>query len=87
MNNTLKASIVRELVSNAGSKIFSVTFIKKDGSIRKVNGQLVASPPTHKGYYDLFSVHLMNGQGVRTVSYNKVLRLASAGEIYQVSEA
>ena len=38
MTNTMSRAIVRELVKARGTKFASVTFIKKDGSERKVNG-------------------------------------------------
>ena len=39
MENTLNQSAIDKILSSNG-KIFSVTFIKKDGSLRTLNGRL-----------------------------------------------
>jgi hypothetical protein len=36
--NTLTAETVRTLISNKGTKIATITFIKADGSLRTING-------------------------------------------------
>lgn len=39
---------IRELIEASGSKFFSVEFVKKDGSLRKINGHL-RYVPGHDG--------------------------------------
>ena len=45
MTNTLNRTTVRDVIKGRGTKFASVTFIKKDGSERKVNG--LFKPSSH----------------------------------------
>lgn len=62
MTNTLNPTAVREAVADKGTKFATVTFIKKDGSIRTKNGLFRphskikgTGRPTPAGYIAIYS--------------------------------
>ena len=68
--NTMNRTTVRDVINSRGTKFASVTFIKKDGSERKVNGlfrpashivgnakgMIVSEAMKRNGYIPIFSV-------------------------------
>ena len=68
--NTMNRTTVRDVIKSRGTKFASVTFIKKDGSERKVNGlfrpashivgnakgMIVSETMKRNGYIPIFSV-------------------------------
>mgnify|MGYP000206331421 FL=1 len=82
----IQESIIRQTVQNAGKKFFTVHYIKDNGELRVLNGQLVKSAPTHKNHRELFCILLNNGQ-VRTARYNKIVSIRSQGLVISTKEA
>ena len=83
----INANTVRTIVSEAGTKIFTVTFLKKDGSVREMKNCLLReSPATHKNHSNLFCIEDIKSKQVRTADYGRVLRLASQGCTFESKE-
>jgi hypothetical protein len=83
----LNRNIVRKIVNEAGTKIFTVTFRKKDGSIREMNNCLLReSPATHKNHLNLFTIEDIKSKQVRTADYARILRIASQGMVIESKE-
>ena len=70
-------------------KIFHITFVKKDGTIRSfnarfgvhryLNGGKLKYDPDAKGNIIVFS---MEDRGYRTVNLNNILRIKTKGNVY-----
>jgi hypothetical protein len=88
MTNFLNRKEVDSILEDLHGQVVTVNFIKKDGSARKLNGQLVASPGSHNGYSDLFTIALANtskdNKGFRSASRDKITRIAGKGLVYAV---
>lgn len=83
----LRPNLVKQIVSEASSKIFTVTFLKKDGSVREMKNCLLReSPATHKNHTNLFTIEDIKSKQVRTADYSRVLRMASQGVIVESKE-
>lgn len=77
----------KRLILKQGSKIFCVTFTKKDGTVRKmlarrrvkkgVKGVGMAYNPDD---YDLITVFDMEKGAFRTVNLNTIISITAAGE-------
>lgn len=85
MKNLKTTQFIREFVGDTG-KIFSVTFIKKDGSVRSFNARfgvaknisgrgLTYSPEKH----NLLNVFSMDDNGYRMVTLSSILRIKANG--------
>lgn len=104
MNDTTKPKISKfkayELMKGSKGKIFTVTFIKKDGTLRKMNCRLgvkagLSQDPNKKGMsYNPDEKYLLNVYDVkskdekkknyRMVDLNTVMSLKTSGVEYQV---
>ena len=70
-------------------KIFNVTFIKKNGAIRRFNARLgvrkgvsgkgLSYNPADRNYLVVFS---MDDDGFRTIDLSNVIRLKANGQVY-----
>lgn len=79
----------KKLILEQGSKIFCVTFTKKDGTIRRmlarrqvkkgVKGVGMAYNPSD---YDLITVFDMEKNQFRTVNLNTIISIKAAGETH-----
>jgi hypothetical protein len=82
---------VRESIMNLKGKLFSVVFIKKDGSERKMlcrtgvkkglTGEGLAFDPIQK---NLVSVWDMQASGYRFIPVDRILSIKLQGETYEV---
>lgn len=93
---------VRMLVSSFGSKIFHVVFIKKDGTIRRMNVQQAAAVNHLKNNDDpavkdmlakrvrdnpsLINLWSINDKGFRSVSIDKIVTIHSGNKSFTVNQ-
>lgn len=76
-----------ELRERLGKRIFTVTFIKKNGEVRTINGMLGVTKHLkggEKSYndenYNYLTVYDFNVKGYRTVNLETILTLTANGE-------
>ncbi len=83
----INQSIVEHALSQVGSRIFSVTFVKRDGSVRKMNarigvhfalrgGKKTTDDATHQTVWDNHTMEY------RCFPKDRVLSLKVAGRVY-----
>jgi hypothetical protein len=80
---------IKEVIDLMGDKIFTVTFVKKDGTQRVMNarrgvkkgvkGVGMAYNPTEKG---LITVYDMQKQAFRMVNSNTIIKIVAEGTTY-----
>lgn len=82
---------ITELSKELGSKFFDITFIKKDGTLRSINGRLGVKKGLH-GWIrttdpdEYLIVWSMKDQGYRNIKLDKVLRIALSGQVIYSKE-
>ena len=88
MNQFLNRSEVNAILYDLQGQMVTVNFIKKDGTARKLNGQLVPSPGSHNGHSDLFTIALASSKkeskAFRSASRDKITRIAGKGKVFAV---
>lgn len=72
-------TIVQSLLDQKSSQIFTVYFLKKDGSPRSLNGILRDSPASHASHQNLFCVETFKPASVRSVDKSRILRISKSG--------
>jgi hypothetical protein len=82
-----------ELLKKSEGKMFGVTFVKKNGEIRNLNGRLgVHKYVTGVGLafdhndYGLITVFDIQKDAYRMVNIKTILQVRTGGEIYTVAE-
>lgn len=89
-NTTIERSKVRELLKSAGSTFFTVEFIKKDNTLRKLNGRLKVKSHLHGGksttahldkYITIFDVQK---EEYRNVNLETIQTVKLRGTFYEV---
>jgi len=80
-----------EIINNTKGKIFTVNFIKKDGSLRKMNCRQGVKKHLKGGKpaYDfkskgLISVYDLQSKGYRTININTLQTLKTENQTFQV---
>lgn len=69
---------ISKFVRKSAGKFFTVTFVKRDGSIRKLNGRLgVGRAPVQSGKY--FVVYDVKNMGFRHVRIDGIVSLTCEG--------
>lgn len=89
---TAQGKQFKSLILKNKGKFFSVDFIKKDGSLRTINGIVGIkeghtghNPVAHKMEYVTVVENLAGGEyRHRNVNVNTIKRLAVAGRVYKV---
>lgn len=79
-----------EIARIAGNKFISVSFIKKDGTPRTINGRLHVkrylkggdNPNTRKE--EFLIIYSLRDKGYRTVNLDTVFRIAASGKEYLI---
>jgi hypothetical protein len=88
MTNFLNRNEVDAILFDLQGQMVSVDFIKKDGTKRKLNGQLVPSPGSHNGHSNLFTIALASSKkdnkAFRSASRDKITRIAGKGKVFAV---
>lgn len=80
-----------EISRIAGSKFITVSFLKKDGTPRTINGRLHVkrylkggdNPNTRKD--EFLIIYSMRDKGYRTINLNSVFRVAAGGKEYLIA--
>ena len=90
MNTTVQT--VKDLVTLTGGKFFTILFIKKDGTTRKMQARIGvkkglvksgdARPKAPSKNQDLISVYDVKAKGYRSVDANRVLSIKCGGIEY-----
>jgi hypothetical protein len=69
---------ISKFITKSGGKFFTVTFVKNNGEVRKLNGRLgVKNAPMKKGNY--FLVYDVQALGYRMVASDKIISLTCEG--------
>ena len=82
---------IKQISEELGSKFFDITFIKKDGTTRSINGRLGVKKGLHGGVRTTdpdkyLIVWSMKDQGYRNIAMDKVLRIALSGKVIYTAE-
>ena len=80
----INKNAVRGILESLGGRFVTINATKKNGKPTKHNGQLRASPPSHEGKANLFTIEKSNKGGFRSFSDDQVTRIAGNGEVYAV---
>lgn len=84
----LNKNEVNPILESLAGQMVTVDFIKKDGSSRRLNGQLVESPSSHAKYSELFTIALASSskdnKAFRSASRDKITRIAGKGKVFAV---
>lgn len=80
-----------EIARIAGNKFITVSFLKKDGTPRTINGRLHVkrylkggdNPNTRKDEFII--IYSMKDKGYRTVNLDSVFRIAASGKEYLIA--
>ena len=79
-----------EIARIAGNKFISISFLKKDGTKRTINGRLHVkrylkggdNPNTRKD--EFLIIYSMRDKGYRTINLDTVFRIAASGKEYLI---
>lgn len=74
----IDSKVIQSILDKNSTQFFTVTFIKKDGSLRTLNGILRDSPKSHINHKNLFTVETFKPASVRSVDKNKVLSITKS---------
>lgn len=80
-----------EIARIAGNKFISISFLKKDGTPRTINGRLHVkrylkggdNPNTRKD--EFLIIYSMRDKGYRTINLDTVFRIAASGKEYLIT--
>ena len=91
--NRITLEDAEKLIKSSNGEIFSVTFKKKDGTMRTLTGRLgvkeglkgtgMAYEP---GEYDMIPIYDMEKESYRMVNLTTVTRITTSGTEYTVAE-
>ena len=90
MKTSIQNIITYMILGNKG-KIFTVTYKKKDGSIRKLNGRLGVhfgkklGKPTTSNHYQYIVVYDMQKQAYRNVNVTTVQSISMLNKTFEVA--
>ena len=84
---------IENVIELLGDKIFTVTFLKKDGSVRVLNGRRKVTKHLRGGElkYDpiekgLITVYDLQSEGYRMINSQTVLEIKADKSVYKFSE-
>jgi len=87
----INTETAKEMIYNTKGKIFSVNFIKKDGSVRKMNcrrnvkkGVTGAGMAYDPKAYNLIPVFDMANEGFRMINASTIQELKVEGKTYKI---
>ena len=95
MTNRITREEAKKLIHVTNGKIFSSTFVKKDGTHRLLNGRLKvtkglkenAKPrPYDPSKYNLVCVYDMKAEGYRMINFNTLLTLSINKQKYLIEQ-
>lgn len=73
---TVDQQTAKTIMGSLGGQFVTVTAIKKNGDITKINGKLCGSPPTHAGKPTLITLKRSYGSAYKSVYLTKIIRVA-----------
>jgi hypothetical protein len=79
MKNSLNSKILSIIKKQAG-KFHSITFVKQDNSLRRMQVQRIVGGKPGKGYIDVYDVH---AQDVRRILLDNIIYIRAEGETYE----
>lgn len=84
---------MRELINDLNGKIFHVTFVKKDGTLRKMTartgvkkhlqGGELAYDPIEKGLLSVYDMENKEGDGYRMINLSTITEITMAGKTWR----
>ena len=90
---TINKTKPKELIKESKGKIFSTTFLKKDGSHRLMNARLKKyisktgrKAPYKAENYDLIPIYDMKSKGWRSLNLNTLITLSINKEKYLIEQ-
>ena len=92
---TINRNKAKELIKESKGKIFSSTFIKKDGTHRLLTGRLKVTKglkenakqrPYDPSKYNLVCVYDMKAEGYRMINFNTLLTLSINKQKYLIEQ-
>ena len=89
MKTSIQNIITYMILGNKG-RIFTVTFRKKDGTLRKLNGRLGVhfgkqlQKPTTSNHYQYIVVYDMQKQGYRNINVDTLQSVSMLGKHFEV---
>jgi ABC-type antimicrobial peptide transport system ATPase subunit len=83
--STSLSSIISTAIANSNGRFFSVSFIKKDGSLRKLVGRTGVTKALKGGLCTVnrdqyIIAYDVNAKGYRSINVNSIVALACNGE-------
>lgn len=90
MNQTINRSQVEALINKTAGLMFSVEFIKKDNTLRKMTARTRVKSHLHGGHSttshkkNLVTVFDMNAVGYRNINIDTIQKIKYAGVTYDV---
>ncbi len=78
---------VRGILDNLGGRFVTVTAVKINGKTTRHNGQLRASPPSHDGNDNLFTLARSGDGSFRSFKDTHITRIAGDGVVYKVKSS
>ena len=77
-------STISSVVKMAANKFIGVTFTKKDGSTRRLNGRFgvhskTAATPTTAGYKEYLTIFDVKSMGFRTINLDTISSIRTGG--------
>ena len=77
-------SLFASIIDNSNGRFFSVTFVKKDGSIRQMNARTGVTKYLKGGTCNVdqdkfFTVYDMQAKGYRSINKESILEVRAAG--------
>jgi hypothetical protein len=82
------AADIRSIINEIGSEFFTVTFTKKDGSIRTMNCRknvtkhLKGGVSTTAKYDHLLTVYDVKAEGYRNINLNTIIEVKANGNVF-----
>lgn len=93
MHKVINKTLLREKIEKQGNKIFSVDFLKKDGTERRMNCRLDVKKYTNGGLNNvepnnphLKVVYDLQSKGYRTINLNTIYACSLNGKAYKVQQ-
>lgn len=90
MATSLKRATLATIVKMAQNKFVGLTFIKKDGSVRRMNGRFnvhskTGKAPTTAGHAEYLTIYDVKNSGFRTVNLDTLQSVRTCGIELQVA--
>lgn len=86
----MKNAIAQMILDASGNKFVSITFIKKNGAERKINGRFrcqvdtVGGINTTKHKENLITIRDVHARAYRNINVESIQRIAVAGKVYSI---